>query len=289
MKSLNTICFLLTAYIVVSCSSSNSDSKPVENANKVTLKNGNNEEKQFDLNCLGCSDISNSKVKDLVIKTNKELTDLLYVPDSYIPDRVETTVIKIDTAKHYKTNEPIKDLIQVLIKIDYTSENRLGKKLSGDFINTYFLINGEIDFEVENNIKLPELKFEENETYDKNGNSSIEKKINRQLIGYHGDESIRIYPVDDNYIGFNTTLGCIDYKDVFKITLDNDKDINLETANEFNCEGGGLVKLSDKVFEILKNNPVKYIYLNNGSKSLMIALKNNESDYFQQLAELLNK
>ena len=111
--------------------------------------------------------------------------------------------------------------------------------------------------------------------------------INRSLSVYKGNDYIKITPTKDKSIIVKSSIKCVDEGATFIVTLLNDEKIQINSWNNFNCNGVSYFYFYNKTKQdLLKNIGIKYLYFYSEGKSLMMAAPKNQSDYFQQLVGL---
>ncbi len=74
---------------------------------------------------------------------------------------------------------------------------------------------------------------------------------------------------------------------ILHIKLENNDVIELESWNEFNCEGKSYFKwFSMEQIKKLKGKRIKSLFVYSNGKSILINVAKNQSDYFQQLLNM---
>jgi hypothetical protein len=280
MKKLTSISTILlsSAMFLYSCNNANSTkaTAKVTNSGKITVENGKGEKDTINFQCIGCEEnIKTIEMFDKVVTQANLLTkNSLNYPLSFVPKSVDLTVIKEDSLYYFENNKKIENVILVIAKNSYIGKNSYGNELEGEALNSFYIKDEKVT-DLENEIKLENLSFDD-------------KYINRTLAGYgKNSEFIEFTPTKDKSIIVKSSLGCVDEGSAFQITLENDEEIELNSWNDFNCDGMSFFKwFSKPQIEKLKTSRIKYLYIYSRGESVMVIIPKNKSDYFQQLIDL---
>lgn len=270
----NTSLMLLLLILISSCSTKNNTEK-VENQGKVIIKNGKDENDTITFSCVGCNkNIKEYSVfKKIVAEAGNKTKSALHFPLSFDPKNLDLTIIKKDSMFYFDNNKKIENLLFVISDYKYIAKNSYGNELEGSQSNSFYVMNNNI-VELEDKIKLEDLRFSD--------------VINRTLSGVrNNDQFIEFIPLNDKSIIVKSSLNCVDEGTNFMFILENEKEINLYSWNDFNCEGNSYFEwFSKEQIESLKLSRIKYMYINSVGESVMVNVSKNQSDYMQQLLKL---
>lgn len=280
MKKLTSITMILisASLLVYSCKSETTtavEMVKVTNNGEVIVENGKGIKDTINFQCTGCEEnikeisLFNKITKEASLRTKKSLN----YPLSFIPKKIELTVIKEDSLFYFENNKRIEKLTFIIAKYGYIGKNSYGNELEGDAFQSFYIQDNEI-VDLKDEIKLDSLYFD--------------KYINRTLSGFDNDNGfIEFTPTKRKSIILKSSLSCVDEGSQFQIILENDTEVELSSWNDFNCEGTSYFKWFNKSqIAKLKASKVKYLYIYSEGKSVMVRLAKNKSDYFQQLIEL---
>jgi len=269
------ISLIMLLMIFVSSCSSNNDTEKVEDQGKVIIKNGKDENDTITFNCVGCTKHIKeySVFKKIVEEAGNKTKSALHFPLSFNPENLDLTIIKQDSMYYFDNNKKIENLLFVISDYKYVAKNSYGNELEGSQSNSFYVKDNNI-IELEDKIKLEDLRFSD--------------VINRTLSGFrNNDEFIELIPLKDKSIIVKSSLNCVDEGTNFMFILENEKEINLYSWNDFNCEGNSYFEWFNKEqIESLKLSRIKYMYINSDGESVMVNVPKNQSDYMQQLLNL---
>ena len=269
------ISFILLLVVVVCSCKPNDTLETIKDQGKVITKNGKDEIDTISFNCVGCSEyINDISVFNNIIEESRNLikSDLNY-PLSFDPSSLYLTIVKQDSMYYFDSNKKIENLFLIYSDYKYIAKNAYGNELEGKEINTFYLKDNKI-IDLEGKIKLENLKF-----------STV---INRTLTGeIHNEDFIEFTPTKDKSIIVNSNLNCVDEETLFMFILENEKEIKINSWNDFNCDGISYFNwFTKEQIEALKKSRLKYMYINSDGESVMVRIPKNQSDYIQQLMML---
>lgn len=269
------ISFILLLVVVVCSCKPNDTLETIKDQGKVITKNGKDEIDTIAFNCVGCSEyINDISVFNNIIEESRNLikSDLNY-PLSFNPSSLYLTIVKQDSMYYFDSNKKIENLFLIYSDYKYIAKNAYGNELEGKEINTFYLKDKNI-IDLEGKVKLENLKF-----------STV---INRTLTGEkHNEDFIEFTPTKDKSIIVNSSLNCVDEETLFIFILENEKEIKINSWNDFNCDGISYFNwFSKEQIETLKKSRLKYMYINSDGESVMVRIPKNQSDYIQQLMML---
>jgi hypothetical protein len=275
MKTMMMTLMMSLVLLTVSCVPKTSELK-VTNEGVTVVKNGRGDNDTIPFTCIGCvENLNYDRFKIIVEECSRITMNNLRNPLSFKPVSVDMIVLNEDSLFDFETNQKIDSVITIIATYKYIGQNAYGTELSGEQLFSFTLVNGQID-DISENIKLDSLFFEDN-------------IINRSLSVYRADDYISITPTKEKNIIVKTSLNCVDEGAIFEITLFSGEEIELRSFNSFNCDGYAFFKFFKKSdHEKIKNSGIKYLYVYSRSKSVMVSVPKNESDYFQQLINLYN-
>jgi len=281
MKSILFQMFTATFIVLTVNSCSNSSTSPekedkVENSGDVIVENGAGKTDTISYSCIGCSEMLPSKKEFdmLAQEATKRTKNSLNFPLSFIPKDISLTLIKEDSLISVKTNQKIKNVIQVIISYKYIAKNGYGNELEGEDLKSFYLKDLKIS-DLEDEIKLETLAY-----VDGNINRSLE------LLDHRKTESIRLFPGSSGSLILVSSLGCVDEGTWLLLGLENGEEIKLISWNDFNCDGNSFFKLlNTSQKEKLKAHKLKTITVVD-DKSIICHVPLNRADYLQQVLAL---
>ncbi len=273
MHKLTFIPFLSIALLFNACGESPKTTEEITNQGIVVIENGKGEKDSVSYQCVGCKELVKSKkLFDKIMNEASELTkNGLNFPLSYLPKSMEISIIKEESLVDVENNKKMEDIMQVISEIKYIAKNAYGNELEGESIQSFYL-QGEKIVDIADKIKLPKLQFEAG-------------FINRTLSGQEGTEDfIEFTPQKDKSIILKTSLSCVAEGAVFQINLENGEKIELNSWNDFNCDGVSYFRwFSEKQIELLKSSNIIDLYFYSDGESVMVNIPKNQRDYFSQL------
>lgn len=264
---------------LVSCSGGKNDdqeSQKVRNIGKLSVENGEGKMDTINYLCTGCEEMLPSKKEfdKLVEEATERTRENLKYPLSFKPRDLVLTLIKLDTLISFKKNEPIKNVIKVIVDYKYIAKNTYGNELEGDYMGWFYLQDLKIT-KLEEDIKLEPLRI-------------VDGSVNRslELLSHNGEETLKIISGNNGSIIAITSLGCVDKGSWLLLKLENGDEIKLVSWNDFNCDGASYFKgFTTTQKEKLKAHRLESISFID-DKSMVCIIPNNQSDYFQQLVAL---
>ena len=265
---------LLSIIYLQSCKSDLTKSHIVEDTGSVVVKNGKNLDDTIDYTCTGCKSLL---TRDLFTTIQSEATkgakNNLNNPLSFIPVSQEITILKLDSLINFETGKKIDSVLCAQINYSYTGKNAYGTEMGGGQLIYVYLVAGQIK-DLVNEVKLEDLKFND-------------KYINRTLFCSKEDEFIELIPTKDKSIIIRSSLGCVDRGASLILTLQDGNEVKILSWNDFNCEGKSYFNpFSQNQVQKLKLSPIKYIHIYSRSKSQLLEVPKNQSDYLQQFIGL---
>jgi hypothetical protein len=269
------ISLIMLLMIFVSSCSSNNNTEKVEDQGKVIVKNGKNENDTITFSCVGCTKHIKeySVFKKIVEEAGNKTKSALHFPLSFNPEKLDLTIIKQDSMYYFDNNKKIENLLFIISDYKYVAKNSYGNELEGSQLNSFYVKDNNV-VELEDKIKLEDLRFND--------------EINRTFSSVRNNEEfIEFIPLKDKSIIVKSSLNCVDEGTNFMFILENEKEINLYSWNDFNCEGNSYFEWFNKEqIESLKLSRIKYMYINSDGESVMVNVPKNQSDYMQQLLNL---
>lgn len=250
----------------------------VKDAGTAIVLDGKGQNDTINYTCVNCEKLlDKSSFEKIVTKSTEETRKLIKFPRSFIPLKMEITVGKEDSIFHFDTNEKIDGIFQVITKYYYAAQNAYGAEAEGDtYVSFYTDTLGNVA-NIENLIKLSQLKLE--------GNG-----VNRELVVYGNEGDYIRVSVHEKHLVVYSSLSCVDEGASLTIQFDNDEEINLTSWNNFNCDGLSMFYWFKKTqSELLKKNKVKYISIYSRGGLSFCSVPENSQEYFMQLVELFNK
>jgi hypothetical protein len=273
MHKLTFIPVLSIALLFNACGESPKTTEEITNQGNVILENGKGEKDSVSYQCVGCKELVKSKkLFDKIVNEASELTkNGLNFPLSYLPKSMEISIIKEESLVDVENNKKMEDIMQVISEIKYIAKNAYGNELEGESIQSFYL-QGEKIVDLADKIKLPKLQFEAG-------------FINRTLSGQEGTEDfIEFTPQKDKSIILKTSLSCVAEGAVFQINLENGEKIELNSWNDFNCDGVSYFHwFSEKQMDMLKTSKLKELFFYSDGEAVMVNIPKNQRDYFSQL------
>lgn len=275
MKKTITISISLIVFNLFLFSCNNEKKVKVTNKGKTIVENGKGERDTVDYECKGCVEyIKDTTMLNKVIRESSLRTkQTLSYPLSFIPKKIELTIINQDSLFYFDNNEKIDNVSLVISKYDYIAKNGYGNELEGESLKSFYIRGNKI-LDIEEDIKLEDLSFD--------------KYINRSLSIYNDEgEFIEFTPTKDKSIILNSSLDCVDEGSILQITLENDDEIKLKSWNGFNCDATSYFYWFNKsqINKLVKSR-IKYIFVYSRGNSVIVRVPKNKSDYIQQLINL---
>lgn len=267
------ISILSMALIFQACGESPKTTEEITNKGNVVLENGKGEMDSVSYQCAGCKElIHTKKLFDKIVSQASEMAkNGLNFPLSYQPKSMELSIIKEESLVDVENNKKMKDITQVISEIKYIAKNAYGNELEGESLYSFYL-QGDKVVDIADKIKLPKLQFEDG-------------FINRTLSGQEGeDQFIEFTPQKDKSIIVKTNLSCVEEAALFQINLENGEKIELNSWNDFNCDGVSYYHwFSDKQIELLKSSKIIDLFFYSDGESVKVDIPKNQRDYFSLL------
>lgn len=281
MKDLKEIAQLFLSIIVsifiFSCGS-NENKKNAEivfNEGEALVQNGKGKIDTIPYTCIGCEEYLTFNMFETVKKESSEIAkNNLNNPLSFKPVSMDITIFNEDSLVSFDTNQKIENVKSVFTKYKYIGQNAYGTEMSGEQTVSFYMVNEEVK-DISSEIKLPELKFEDD-------------TVNRLLSLSNENSFIKIIPTIDKSLIVMSSLSCVDEGTWLLIKLANGEEIKLVSWNKFNCDGTSYFKwFTKQQVELLKAEKIKSISVVD-KKSVVVFVPKNETDYFMLLLSLYN-
>jgi len=276
MKKLSIILVVVTLFTFTNCKPKVDNS--VKDMGTAIVLDGKGQNDTINYTCVNCEELLNKSSFEKIVTTSTEETrKLMKFPRSFIPLKMEITIIKKDSIFHYETNEKIDGILRVITKYYYAAQNAYGTEAEGDtYVSFYTDTLGNVK-NIENLIKLSPLHLKDD-------------GVDRELAIYDDDGDYIKVSVYKKYLVVYSSLSCVDEGASLTIHFDNDEKINLTSWNDFNCDGHSMFYWFNKTqSELLKKHKLKYVSIYSRGKSSFCLVPENERDYFMQLVDLYNK
>lgn len=253
-----------------SCKSDLTKSNIVEDTGAVVVKNGRDLPDTINYTCIGCKSLLTPELFTTIqTEATKKAKNNLNNPLSFIPVSQDITIIELDSLINFETGKKIDSVLSAVVNYSYIGKNAYGTEMGGEQLIYLYLVSGQIK-DLSNEIKLQDLKFND-------------KYINRTLFCSKEDEFIELIPTKDKSIIINSSLGCVDIGANLILTLQDGSEVKILSWNDFNCEGKSYFNpFSQNQVQKLKSSPIKYIHIYSRSKSQLLEVPKNQSDYLQQ-------
>jgi len=270
----NFLILILISLQFQSCKSDLTKSQIVEDTSTVVVKNGKNLNDTINYTCQGCKSLLTKETFTLIqTEAQNRAKNNLNNPLSFIPVSQNITILKLDSLIDFTTGKKIDSVIVAKINYSYIGKNAYGTEMSGEQLIWIYLVKGQIK-DLVNEIKLEDLKFND-------------KYINRTLFCYKDDKFIELIPTKDKSIIIKSSLGCVDEGASLILTLEDNTEVKILSWNDFNCEGKSYFNpFNQNQVQKLKLSPIKYIHIYSRSKSELLEVPKNQSDYLQQFTKL---
>lgn len=269
---------MLITQLFTSCGGKDADpeSQKVQNIGKVSVENGEGKKDTIDYLCTGCEKLlpSIKEFDKLVEEATERTKETLKYPLSFKPKELVLTLIKLDTLISFEKNEPMKDVIKVIVDYKYIAKNTYGNELEGDYIDWFYLQDLKIT-DLDEDIKLEPLRI-------------VDGSVNRslELLNHNREETLKIIPGNNGSIIAITSLGCVDEGSWLLLKLENGEELKLVSWNDFNCDGNsyfrGFTAAQKEKLKAHRLESISFI----DDKSMVCILPKNQSDYFQQLVAI---
>jgi hypothetical protein len=276
LKVMMTLMMCLLIVFITSCSLSEyeKDELKVTNDGITSVENGRGIIDTIPFKCIGCvENLNYDMFNDVIKESSKIAKNNLNNPLSFKPISMDIIIVRGDSLYSYETNKKIDSVLTVITTYEYIGQNAYGTELGGEQLISFTLVDGIIK-DISEDIKLEDLKFND-------------KYINRTLSVYNGSDFIKVTPTNKKSIIVESSLNCVDEGAIFMVTLLNDKEIEIKSWNDFNCDGLSYFDFYNKTKQdMLKGIGIKYLYIYSRGKSVMVKVPKNKSDYFQQLINL---
>jgi len=279
MKKIKNYIFFVLFAFVISCSQNSKQDNLITNNGKVIVSNGKDIKDTISYTCVGCQE--NIKYEWLLNSICDRLTSdtrkLMKFPLSFIPIKIDITIIKQDSLIDFETNKTMDTTYYVIAKYYYNAKNAYGNELEGDVLTSIYIDAKGNTVDIEDKIKLDNLKFE---------GSSINRNLN--LWDISDGSSISVIPTKNKQIIVSTSINCVREGAWLIIRLENKEEITLVSWNDFNCDGNSYFKwFNAKQINKLKESNVASVSLID-KESVACVVPKNKSDYFIQLLSLFN-
>jgi len=276
LKVMMTLMMCLLIVFITSCSLSEyeKDELKVTNDGITSVENGRGIIDTIPFKCIGCvENLNYDMFNDVIKESSKIAKNNLNNPLSFKPISMDIIIVRGDSLYSYETNKKIDSVLTVITTYEYIGQNAYGTELGGEQLISFTLVDGIIK-DISEDVKLEDLKFND-------------KYINRTLSVYNGSDFIKVTPTNKKSIIVESSLNCVDEGAIFMVTLLNDKEIEIKSWNDFNCDGLSYFDFYNKTKQdMLKGIGIKYLYIYSRGKSVMVKVPKNKSDYFQQLINL---
>jgi hypothetical protein len=261
--------------------SSQNETYKFESNGKVPVKNGKGEIDSVEYSCLGCDSLITEQrlFTAMVNKATEEVKDNLNFPLTFVPKKIKIIAAAEENRRYYDTDSLIENLWWISVTYDYIANNAYNTPISGDKLITFYILDGKIQKDFDEKLKLDELKFNEDGI------------INRELIATRDDSYLSVTPYYDNKMkDFNLIIKsshtCVDYRAELMINFKDKSKYSLYSWNDFNCDPVSYFTLTKKDFNAIAEKPVESIGLYSRGDLVMCWLDKNQVDYFIQLAKL---
>jgi hypothetical protein len=282
-KLIKPLLLFFVVFIALGCGDSTEieqDEKIVKNEGMVLIENGRGINDTIPYKCSGCIE---NLTYDMFQKVKEESTKIaknnLNNPLSFKPLSMDIFIAKKDSLYYFNSNQIIDSVLYVWTDYKYIGQNAYGTELSGEQKISFTIVKGLV-LDITEDIKLSDLTFTENGF------------CNRDLSGYRDEDFIILKPIKKNgtiFLIVESSLNCVDKGTVLGIELINGEKINVNSWNDFNCDGTSYFNyFSKSQLNQLKNSGVKYLYIYDRGKTKLVEIPKNESDYFIQLINLEN-
>jgi hypothetical protein len=271
--------FLLIITLITFIQSCSED-KTVKNNGLVLTKNGYGDLDTLEMECIGCKENLSVEIFDEVItEFTNQAKESLNNPLSFVPRKINI-IVKKENKRWFENGYKIDSLLSVVAIYTYLGKNSYGTEMETTLAKQLYIHNNKIE-DLEDQIKLEDLKLE-------NG-----LFISRKLELYSDDKWVEVTPLfSSGQVGFHTlsSIKCIDNV-LFTIVLWNgvsSEFVSMYSINDFNCDGESFYRYIENL-EKLKMYKATQICITSDDEQILVDIPNNQSDYFQQMAKLINK
>ena len=239
---------------------------------KISVLNGKEEKVSVKYTILEGKELLNKKsFQKIADESTKKAKNLMNFPRTFIPVEMAVSAVQKDSIFNCDTNEKY-DVFYITVRFKYIAQNAYGIEKEGDTSTSFYTFMDGTAVDIEDFIRLPELRI--------SGDG-----VNRKLVLYKDEDYIDI-GVNKKTILVTSSLSCVDKGTWLTFRLDGGEEFRLESWNSFNCDGYSFFDWFNKSqIELLKKHQVMYISITY-KKSKMFILPKNKRDYFMQLVNL---
>jgi len=273
----NLLLVLLVIFTASSCGEDKlKNEEKVFNSGDVIVKDGKGNNDTIPFKCTGCEENLTELDFKRVIDESVDLTkETMKYPRSFIPTKLDITLIKEDSLFWFDSSEKIDSVITVIAESNFIAKNGYGNELEGDGVISFTIVDGVIR-DISEDIKLPELNFEKG-------------YINRSLSASHNDKFIKITPTKEGMISAVSNISCVDENAILAILLEGtDENVTITSWNDFNCDGIMLFDGFDKNdIELLKTHQVNGVGVITDGERTSVSIPKNKKTYFKELFTLI--